>query len=329
MGNATRGSSTGTDAAIINPAGLGYAQQFEIEPVYQFNLQTRTHGLGIFVSDSLNSPRLALALGYVFTNGTPKIRYDDVTGVREAVEFVNFGHEVAGTLTVTAVRNWIYIGVTPRWQYLSMRYLDDEGNALDYTPKLNAFGLDAAIAVNILNFAKIAVVGYNLFGPKKPARTDQPITEIEGVETAPEPNFNASNVSRVSDYPRSLGHGLAVFPLGRPNFSLNVDATYDFTSYYDDGDDDRYTRITVNGGGEFIAGPIPIRLGGWWDSRGRGGGDDRGYVSGGLGFIKPAALGGAGVDVGVGFAQQVTGSPKRQLDTILSINIGIRLRPDL
>src|SRR5690606_1597721 len=62
MGNATRGSSTGTDAAMINPAGLSYSQQFEIEPVYQFNLQTRMHGLGVFISDSLNSPRIGLAL---------------------------------------------------------------------------------------------------------------------------------------------------------------------------------------------------------------------------------------------------------------------------
>jgi len=281
------------------------------------------------VSDSLNSPRIALALGYVFMRGTPQIRYDDVTGERSSLELVHFGHQVSGTLTVIAVKNWLYLGFTPKWQYISMRYLDDEGTALDYRPKHNAFGLDAAIALNILDWARIAVVGYNLFGPNPPARTDEELSEVDGLETAPEPNFNDGNLRRVSDYQRSLGHGLAIFPLRNPNFSLNIDATYDFTSYYDDGDDDRFTRITVNAGGEFVAGPVPIRLGGWWDSRGRGGSDDRGYVSAGLGFIKPAAIGGVGVDVGAGFAQQVTGSPAKQLDTIISINIGLRLHPDL
>lgn len=328
MGNATRGSSTGTDAALINPAGLSYAQQFEIEPIYQFNLQTRTHGMGIFVSDSLNSPRIALALGYVFMRGTPRIRYDDAVGERQALDLVHFGHEVSGVLAVTAVRNWLYLGIKPKWQYVSLRYLDDRGVANNYSPKLNAFGLDLAIALNLLDFVKIAVVGYNLTGPNAPARGDDTtVAELEGIETAEDPNYNTGNLRRVSDYPRSLGHGLAIFPLRHPNFSLNIDATYDFTSYYTA--DDKYTRITVNAGGEFVAGPVPIRLGGWWDSRGRGKLDDRGYVSAGLGFIKPAPLGGVGVDFGVGFAQQVTGASRGQLDTVISINLGIRLRPDL
>lgn len=328
MGNATRGSSTGTDAAIINPAGLSYAQQFEIEPLYQFNLQTRTHGIGVFVSDSLNSPRFALGLGYIFTRGTPRIRYDDVVGERQNLELVHFGHEVSGVLSVAAVRNWLFIGLKPKWQYVSLRYLNQDGVANDYNPKLNAFGLDAAIALNFLDWAKFAVVGYNLFGPSAPARGDDTtVADLEGIETAEEPNYNTENLRRLSDYPRSLGHGLAIFPLRHPNFSLNIDATYDFTSYWTD--EDKYTRITVNAGGEFVAGPVPIRLGGWWDSRGRGSLDDRGYVSGGLGFVKPAPLGGAGVDFGVGFAQQVTGADRGQLDTVISVNIGIRLQPDL
>jgi hypothetical protein len=328
MGNATRGSSTGTDAALINPAGLSYTQQFEIEPLYQFNLQTRTHGLGVFVSDSLNSPRVALALGYVFMRGTPRIRYDDLVGERQSLELVHFGHEVSGVLSVAAIKNWLFIGIKPKWQYISLRYLNEDGVAIDYNPKLNAFGLDAALAINFLDWAKVAVVGYNLFGPNAPARGDDTtVAELDGIEIADPPNFNTENLRRISDYPRSLGHGLAIYPMRHPNFSLNIDATYDFTSYWTD--DDKYTRITVNAGGEFVAGPVPIRLGGWWDSRGRGNVDDRGYVSGGLGFIRPAPLGGVGVDFGVGFAQQVTGSARDQLDTLISVNIGIRLQPDL
>lgn len=329
MGNATRGSSAGTNAAIINPAGLSYTQQFAIEPLYQYDLQTRTHGLGFFISDSLNTPRFALALGYVFMRGNPRIMYSGLDG-RESLDLVHFGHEVSGVLSVVAVKNWLYIGLKPKWQYVSLRYLDDDGVARDFNPKLNAFGLDAAVAVNILDFVKIAVVGYNLVGPRDPAWTEDEIPEIEGVGMSDDPDaagLNVENVRRVSDYPRSLGHGLAVFPLRHPNFSLNIDATYDFTSYW--ASQDKWTRVTVNGGAEYVAGPVPIRVGGWWDSRGRGGADDRGYVSAGFGFVQPAKLGGAGVDIGVGFAQQVAGATRPKLDTVLTLNIGLRLRPDL
>jgi hypothetical protein len=327
MGHATRASSGGTDAALINPAGISYTQRFEIEPVYQLDYQTGTHGIGAFISDSLNSSRVALALGYVFMRGTPRIRYDDATHDRQALSLVHFGHEVSGVLSVTAIKNWLFIGIKPKWQYTSLRYLDDEGQARDYRPKLNTFGLDAAIAINLVDWAKIAVVGYNLVGANKPARTDTPTTDLPGVAVDTDPQFNDSNLRRLADYPRSLGHGFAVFPLRNPNFSLNIDATYDFTSFRTQ--DDKWTRITVNAGGEFVAGPVPIRIGGWWDSRGRTHDDDRGYVSAGLGYIRPAELGGVGVDIGVGFAQQVTGSITRELDTMLSINIGLRLQPNL
>ncbi|MCA9684657.1 MAG: hypothetical protein KC457_20900, partial [Myxococcales bacterium] len=326
MGNATRGSSAGTNAALINPAGLVYSQQFAIEPVYQYDLQTRTHGLGAVIADSLNTPRFALALSYVFMRGGPRLLYNNALGDRKSLELVHFGHEVAGSLAVVVVKNWLYFGLKPKWQYVSLRYLDDEGVARDFNPKLNTFGLDAAIALNIVDFVRIAVVGYNLVGPRPPAWTEDGTIELEGVAVSDTPDYNTENIRRVSDYPRSLGHGLAVFPLRNPNFSLNVDATYDFTSYWQDN---KWTRITVNAGGEFVAGPVPIRVGGWWDRRGRGAADDRGYVTAGVGYVRPAPVGGAGVDVGFGFAQQVTGATQAKLDTIMTLNVGIRLHPDL
>lgn len=326
MGNATRGSSGGTNAAIINPAGISYWQQFAIEPIYQYDVQRRTHGMGVFIADSLNTPRFALALGYVFLRGDPNLIYNDL-GERQQLSLVHFGHEVSGVLSVTAVPNWLYIGIKPKWQYISLRYLDADGTAQDFNPKHNAFGLDASIAINLLDYVRVAVVGYNLVGARPPAWTEDGAIELEGVDTDVLPSFNPEGIRRISDYPLSVGHGVAVFPLRSPNFSLNVDATYDFTSYWES--DDKHTRVTVNAGGEFVAGPVPIRVGGWWDGRGPGGGDDRGYVSAGLGFIKPAPLGGVGVDVGAGFAQQVTGSSQTKLDTIFSFNIGIRMRPDL
>jgi hypothetical protein len=327
MGNATRGSSAGTQAALINPAGLMYGQQFAIEGMYQYNVQTRTHGMGVFISDSLNTPRIALALGYVFMRGDPQLRFTDALGDRRTLGLVHYGHEVSGVVSVAVVKNWLYLGIKPKWQYSSLRYLDDDRKVHDFRRKLNAFGLDVAVAVNLLDWVKFAVVGYNLTGPADPAWTETKAVELTGIAVdADDPAINTTGIRRLSDYPRSLGHGLAVFPLHRPDFSLNLDATYDFTSYWNQ---DKYTRITVNGGAEFVAGPVPIRVGGWWDSRGRGGTDDRGYVSAGLGYFLAPKVGSVGVDISAGVAQQVAGSPRAQLDTVIGINIGIRLHPDL
>ena len=57
--------------------------------------------------------------------------------------------------------------------------------------------------------------------------------------------------------------------------------------------------------------------------------DDRGYVSAGLGYFLAPKVGGVGVDIAAGFSQQVAGSPRVQLDTVIGANIGIRLHPDL
>jgi hypothetical protein len=328
MGNATRGSSAGTQAALINPAGLMYGQQFAIEGMYQYDARTRTHGMGVFISDSLNTPRVALALGYVFMRGDPQLRYTDAMGDRRTLGLVHYGHEVSGVISVAAVKNWLYLGIKPKWQYSSLRYLDDERKAQDFRRKLNAFGLDLALALNLLDWAKLAVVGYNLTGPADPAFTEDQEVELAGIAVDPvDPAINTGSLRRLSDYPRSLGHGLAIYPLRKPDFSINIDATYDFTSYWNQN---KYTRITVNGGIEYVvAGIVPLRVGGWWDSRGRGSIDDRGYVSGGLGYFLAPKVGGVGVDIAAGFAQQVAGSPKAQLDTIIGVNIGIRLHPDL
>jgi hypothetical protein len=168
-------------------------------------------------------------------------------------------------------------------------------------------------------------VGYNVVGSVDPAWTDDDPIELENVAIEPdsEDEIDTSNVRRLSDYPLSVGHGVAVFPLKTPDFSLNVDAVYDFTSYRDQDE----MRTTVAGGGEFVIRGIPLRLGGFWDSRGRGEEDDRGFVNFGTGYIRPAPVGGVGVDFGVGVQQQVSGPGP--LDTMVGVNLGIRMHPDL
>jgi hypothetical protein len=96
--------------------------------------------------------------------------------------------------------------------------------------------------------------------------------------------LDRSRVSLVADYARSLSHGLAVFPTGDPGFSLNFDGTYDFTSYWWDN---HHTRMVFAGGAEYtVRNLVPLRLGGYWDGRGRGKDDDRGYIAGGIGFFR-------------------------------------------
>jgi hypothetical protein len=131
------------------------------------------------------------------------------------------------------------------------------------------------------------------------------------------------SVSRLAEYPRTVTHALAVFPLHHPNFSINFDGSYDFTSYWERH---KATRLVYGGSAEFVAGPVPLRLGAYWDGRGPGGRDDKTYIAAGLGYVKAPKLGGAGVDVGVGFRQQLAGPGP--LETILSLHLGVRIHPN-
>jgi hypothetical protein len=331
MGNSTRGSSAGSNAMLINPAGLSYTQQFSIDAMYQAAMRDRTHGLGVFLSDSLNNPRFAIGLGYVFMKGAPRVRYTDANGERRNLSLSHFGHEALGVISVAAVRNWFYLALKPKYQYTSLRYLDDDEKAKDARKKLNAFGIDAAIAVNFLGFAKLAVVGTNFTGNIEPAWTEDDPIELENVAQAePEPGedpepVGLDNVRRVSDYPLGVAHGLAVFPLKRPDFSLNFDGTYDFTSYWKQ---DKHVRLTYGGSIEYVLRGVPLRVGGYWDGRGKPKEDDRGYVTFGTGYIRSANAGGVGFEIGVSVSQQVAG-PGPRLDTMIGGTLGIRLNPDL
>lgn len=334
MGRSARASSTGTMAMIANPSGLSMSGQFAVEPVYQAAIQDNTHGLGIFVSDSLNNSRFALGLGYVFTKGAPSLRYTDGMGVRRSLALSHFGHEVMGVISLTIVKQWLSLAVKPKYQYTSLRYLDDENDAKDFRKPINAFGLDVSTTINAAGWVRIAFLGENLVMAGDPNWRDAATIELDGVAVdATGGSIDPRGVRRVSDYPRTFAHSVAVFPLGNPQFSLNVDGWYDFTSYW--SKDDKVVRPVVGGSGEFYAGPVPIRVGAVWDGRGRGGDDDRVYVSGGLGFVKAAPVGGLGVDATIGFMQQVAGDslpPElgySKLETILGVNIGLRIHPDL
>jgi hypothetical protein len=335
MGGSARASSYGANAAQASSATLSFSQGFAIEPSYQFAVHDRTHGLAVNVVDSLLNPRVAIGLGYAFLKGAPYVRYLDDAQVPRKLNLSHFGHEASLFISVAAVKNWLAIGLKPKYQYTSLRYLDDENAARNATPKLSAFGLDASVALNLADWVRLSVVGYNLTGPKKPAYSaDRPL-DLDGVAMAENPDFDPDdppfdeapldqgNVRRTSDYPRMLAHSLAVFPLRSPNFSLSADGAYDFSSFWEENETVRYT---AGGSAEFVAGPVPIRAGSYWDSRGKSRSDDRVYVTGGLGFVLAPKKGGAGVELAAAFSRQVAGP---RPETFIGASVGVRLNPDL
>lgn len=322
LGSVSRASSYGTSAALINASNMPFQREFAIEPMYQLEVQSRTHGLGVVVMDSLNNARVSLALGYLFTRGLPRIHFEDaMTGEVRDFELSRFGHEAFLALSVVVVKNWLSLGLTPKYQYLSLRYRDQDGIAQNAHDRLNAFGLDASATSNFAGWAAVSVVATNLVGNHAPSYTDERAVELTNID-AVDGTFTRGELGELSDYPLGVAHGLSVFPLRRPMLSINFDGTYDFSTYkFED-----HVRTTYGGSAEFIAGPVPLRFGSYWDSRGKGSDDDRVFVAGGVAYVKNAKVGGAGVDVGVGFRQQVTGPQK---DTVIGLNIGLRLHPDL
>ena len=186
-------------------------------------------------------------------------------------------------------------------------------------------GLDTSATANFAGWAAASVIVNNLVGNHPPPFTDEDDLNVSGTN-AQEGTVDTGTLAGLSDFPFSVEHGLAVFPLHHPDFSLNFDGAYDFSTYrFED-----HVRMQYSGGAEFVVGPVPLRAGTLWDNRGQGGADDRLYVAGGIGYVKPAKLGGVGVDIGFGFRQQVQGPDLGGAkETVISINMGLRLRPDL
>jgi hypothetical protein len=322
LGNNGRGSSYGTNAVLANPSNMAFSGVFAIEPMYQLNIRSRTSGLGVVVMDSLNNARVSLGLGYLFMRGTPTVTFtDEDSGDDRDFELSRFGHEAFAAISVSIVKQWLAVGLKPKYQYTSLRYRDSTGAARNAGSKLSAFGLDVSLTANLAGWAAIALVATNLTGNSDPYFTDDKDVSLVDVG-ATEGTIRYKSLSPLSEYPLGFAWGASVFPLHKIDFSINADGYYDFTSYKFQ----KATRAVYGGSAEFVAGPVPLRFGTTWDSRGRGKKDDRVYVSGGIAYVRQAPLGGIGVDVGFGFSQQVSGLQK---ETILGFNLGLRINPDL
>lgn len=322
MANTGRGSTYGTNAVLLNPSNMSFAQTFAIEPMYQLNIQSKTSGVGIVIMDSLNNGRIALGLGYLFMRGKPTIHFVDTAGDKKDFSLSRFGHEAMLTISVAIVKRWLAVAVKPKYQYVSLRYQDDDGSAHNAADKLNAFGLDVSLTANLGGWAAIALTGTNLTGNNAAPYTDERDVRIENVEEAEGAQIDHGSLSELSDYPLGFAWGASVFPLHHLDFSINADGFHDFTTFRFE----KATRLVYGGSAEYVVGPVPIRAGAVWDSRGKGKDDDRVYVSGGVAYIRPPPVGSVGVDVGFGFSQQVMGPHK---ETILGFNLGLRIHPDL
>ena len=321
MGGASRASTSGTGAILINPANLGFTRQFEIEPAYQAEIGSNTHGVGLLAMDSLLNERLALGLGYIATIGAPRVSYDNGAGEPQRLQLTHTAHEVSLPIALNAALGWLALGIRPKFQYSALRFNDVADKRHDARAEQTKFGLDVALSFSVKQWVTLSVIGQNVTGQMAPATTLDLAPYSFDLTT-----LDRGRVSPVSDYARTLAHGLAVFPTRAPTFSINFDGVYDFTSYrYGFKDPDKYTRMLFAGGVEYsIRDVVPLRLGGHWDSRGRGKDDDRGYIALGVGYFRPAPKGAIGFNLGLGFSRQVTGpSP----ETVLALSLGLLLNP--
>jgi hypothetical protein len=321
MGNTGRASVQGSNAVLLNPSNMAFSPMFSIEPLYQLRVASRTSGVGIVVMDSLNNARVQLGVGYLFMRGKPQITFNDGTRDHD-IELSQFGHEAMVAINVSIIKQWLAVAVKPKYQYTSLRYRDMNGVARNAHSKVNAFGLDISLTANLAGWAAVSVVGTNLTGNSDPAYTDNRALSLTDVGYTDGNALRYRSLGELSDYPLGVGYGVSVFPLHKLDFNLNFDGYHDFSSFHFE----KYTRTVFGGSAEFVAGPVPLRFGTVFDSRGRGKNDDRVFVSGGIGYVRPAPIGGVGVDVGFGFSQQVTGPYK---DTVIGLNLGLRINPDL
>lgn len=336
LGSVARSSSFGTNAALINPSNMSFTQTFAVEPIYQLGVQGRRHGLGFVLMDSLNNPRLSVGVGYLVMRGSPTVGFDaadddpsrvpvEGDSLSDELELVHVAHETFAAVSVTIVKGWLALGAKPKYQFSSLRFRDSMGVAYDAHERLSTFGLDMSTTAHFGGWAAASFMVNNLVGNHPPPFTDERELNLEQAG-AQEGTVDSGTVSELSDYPFTVEHGLAVFPLNHPDFSINFDGMYDFSSYrFED-----YVRRALGGSAEFVVGPVPLRVGTLWDSRGQGGDDDRFYVAGGVAYVKRAKQGGVGIDMGAGIRQQVSGPGLGgQRETVLSFNLGIRMRPDL
>lgn len=318
-----RSSAAGANAVFVNPAGMVLRSEFSTAVQYRLDTKSRTHGLAAMVHDSLNNPRVALALTYAFMKGSPKLGYTEPGNTAKTLTLSHFGHEAALHAGVIVLPGWLSLGASIAYQYASLRYKDEQNQGQQMLEALNMVGVDVGTTLTLGRWARVSAVGYNLVGSHPGNFSQTQPFNLTGVNQFPGSEVLAQGLSVLSDHPLSFAHAVTVYPLGRPVLSISTDGYYDFSSYKHLAD--KPVRKVFGGGVEYLAGPIPIRAGARWDSMGKGKSDDEAWVSGGLAYTKPAAAGQPGFDLAFGFSQQVAGPAKKS--TRIGITLSFRMHP--
>lgn len=323
MAENARASAAGANAVFVNPAGLVLRSEFSTSGQYRLDTKSRTHGLGVMVHDSLNNPRVALALTYAFMKGSPRVTYTDPLGVQKPLALSHFGHEAALHAGAMVLPGWLSVGASIGYQYASLRYKDEQNQGQQMLEALNMVGVDVGATLTLGRWARVSAVGYNLVGSHPGNYSKNQSMNLAGVNQRPESKVLANELSPLSDHPLSFAHGVAIYPLGRPTLSINSDALYDFSSFKHPSG--KYVRKVFGGGVEYVAGPVPIRAGARWDSMGKDKGDDQVWVSGGLAYTRAAQAGQPGFDLAFGLSQQVAGEGKKS--TRIGLTLSFRMHP--
>lgn len=318
-----RASAAGANAVFVNPAGMVLRPEFATSGQYRLDTKSRTHGLGVIVHDSLNNPRVALALTYAFMKGGPRIGFQDPTGAEKPLTLSHFGHEAALHAGVMVLPGWLSVGASVGYQYASLRYKDEQNQGQQIMEALNMVGIDVGATLILGRWARLSAVGYNLVGSHPGNFSQAQPLNLTGVNQRPLSLVQANELSPLSDHPLSFAHGVAIYPLGRPILSINADGLYDFTSFKHTPE--KYVRKAIGGAVEYVAGPVPLRAGARWDSMGKGKEDDQVWVSGGLAYSRPARAGQPGFDLAFGLAQQVAGLGKKS--TRIGLTLSFRMHP--
>ena len=110
--------------------------------------------------------------------------------------------------------------------------------------------------------------------------------------------------------------------VAQPDFSINADGFYDFSSF-------RFEKADASGYGgsaEFVAGPVPLRFATTWDSRGKGKAEDRVFVAGGVAYGRPAPVGGGRRAIRLRLLAAGKGP---RADTVIGFKLGLRIHPEL
>jgi len=238
MGDALRANSNSLEALYLNPANIATTRVYHVGAVAQIWPQARRQSYGGGAIDSiLNKQRIAGGLAGSYTAQDPE-------GVDRRALDVRFA-------LALPIADLFYVGAAVKYLGLSQ---DGESASVGLAPSAAAAGLakkrivsdvtfDAGVTLKPIPELAFSVVGTNL--------------------TAPGTGF----------LPLTFGGGIG---FGNDTFSLEVDSTFDFTTYAD-------PKARLMGGAELlVADAFPLRAGYRYDEA-----MASHALSGGVGYIAP------------------------------------------